>query len=164
MARVLQIMEVTGKGLVNDKFVQAFHSLSAEAEAEIKETFKVAHTGNLMEFAPLDVVTEMARKAKETGNLPESELNNIPTSWNGNPLEVGTRYGVNLGEEAESASIAGVLGKQLNAQFSKERFVKAEGEKAFQAGSAADARKNVGQSAKPAGGAWGQKRQGPPRV
>lgn len=166
MARVIQIMEVTGEGLFKNKFVEAFQGLNDEQMAEIKEAYRVVATGSILDFAHQEQLMELAQKAKAAGGaFDDAELGALPVCWNGQELPKGTRIGIMLGDEsADSSAAASFVGKHLKDQHSKERFTKAEGNKAFQGGAAADARKNIGQTAKPAGGVFGQKRQGPPRV
>jgi hypothetical protein len=163
MARKLQFRKVSGKGLIQDEELQAFEGLSPEEEKEVREAFQCeVYCGSILDYVNPDQVERLANI--DASAITEADMASFQTSWNGVPLPKGTRYCVIVGDEKEELSGAGAfLTKQFADAFAKERFVQAEGNKAFQGGASAEARKNIGQSAKTPGGVWGQKRQGPPR-
>jgi len=150
------ILKVTGKGMMADEPVAAYGGTKPEGLPVLQAKHQVQFVGGYLDFVSVDVAKSMAQK----GDVSDDAINSLQASWEGKPLPVGTIYAVITGHDP-SSEVAEFLAVQFKQAHSTERFVQAEGSKAFSSG--ASAQKNVAQGAKPTGGVWGQKRQGPPR-
>jgi len=150
------ILKVTGKGLMADEPIAAYEDTKPEGLPVLQAKHGVQHAGGFLDFVDADAAKVLANR----GNIEGPDIDKLQTCWQSKPLAVGSIYAVLTGHDP-SLEVAEFLAVQFKKAHDSERFVQAEGSKAFSSGAAAQ--KNVAQGAKPTGGVWGQKRQGPPR-
>jgi len=165
MGRKWEVRRVGPHGFLKDKPVAAYSNVDAEAEQTLRDT-GVKYIGKLTDYVKFDHLFE---KYPSYDAVPETELMQLRTTWEGKVLPEGTAYCVIMdwdegdgGTAPVDASKPDVLKKVFKAQI-EDKVVQAEGDKMFANKAQAEARKNVGQGEKTEGGVWGAKRKAPPR-
>lgn len=166
MKRKWEIRRVSGFGFLKDIPMSAYSGVKDEekAEAELKK-LGIKHVGKMEDFVSFQHLFEKYPNAEA---VPESEIQQLKTSWQGQVLPPQTVYCVitETEEEGDAGSAAPTTAEALKKVFVpkiEDRVVSAEGDKMFADKSVAEARKNVGQGEKMDGGVWGVKRKAPPR-
>jgi len=161
-----EVRRVTGRGFLKDLPIAAYEPTKEFGLKELELLHYPRHVGKMEDFVEMD---HLLPKAK--GNrLTNEDLESLQTSWEGEPLPVGTVYCVITdfdnqgGAPAEGPSTASTL-KAAFQQKIEDKVVQAQGDRLFKSGGAdAEARKNVAQAERSEGGVWGAKRKGPPRL
>jgi hypothetical protein len=87
----LQILEVTGRGIAKDRFIQALTDLEPLEALEALGCLEVGYVGTPADFLPEQQFDWLLR---HDGPLSDEELGRLRACWKGVPLPAGTRYAV----------------------------------------------------------------------
>ena len=149
-----EIRRVSGYGFLKDTAVAAYKDINEESQKYLRDN-GVKYIGKLDEFINPEPLFE---KYGKFDDVPESEIAQLRTTWEGNPLPQGTLYCCVTDFDADPAKAAEQFRKVVQMKI-EDRVVAAKGTSPFGNKALSEAHKNVAQAEKTDGGVWGVKRK-----